>query len=541
MKPFRNSEIIPPSSIFPTLVDNAFLEPLQLNFQIGVLLVSLEVIHMGKLLIGLDIGTSTVKAILSTPDGRIISRASVEYPTYFPKPGWAEQDPQDWWKGVVDSVRRLDAASYGQVAGIGVSGQGCAVTLIDRYGQVVRPAIIWMDSRSEPQCQRLRDCCLEDVLAQNGKMPAPYNADPVLMWLQDNEPGSIEASETSLTTTAYINFRLTGQKVANLSDASILMAFDLERKAWSEDLIQSFGVPARLYPPLAVCDQVIGELKPAAAKELGLPAGIPVIAGGEDTSSAGLASGSAKQGLAFLSLGTAGTIYVPADHKTVHPHLLTFLHVLEDRYLLGGSMAALGASLSWCHKLLGDQLDFESMLALAQESEPGAGRLIFLPYMSGELQPINDGNARGVLFGLSLSTEKKHVVRAILEGTAFSIAHNLNIIEALGISIPEVRAVGGPTRSAFWCQVIADIIGRPLNVVSNEGGAPLGDALLAAKGVGLIQDAAETAFKSARIEHTYQPDPGLKDLYQGLFSIYRQLYPQVKEQYAQLARVREQT
>lgn len=490
---------------------------------------------MEELLIGLDIGTSTIKAVLTTPDGKIIAHSNVEYATHFPQPGWAEQDPRDWWLGVVEAIRMLQAASHGKVAGIGVSGQGCAVTLVDHHGQVVRPAIIWMDTRSEPQCQYLRDCCLEDVLAQNGKMPAPYNADPVLMWLQENEPTAIEAAETSLTTTAYINFCLTGQKVANLSDASILMAFDLERKDWSSDLIQSFDVPERLYPSLAACDQVIGALNPAAAAELGLPVGIPVIAGGEDTSSAGLASGSARQGLVFLSLGTAGTIYVPADRKTVHPQLLTFLHVLENRYLLGGSMAALGASLSWCNKLLGDQLDFEDMLSLAQESEPGAGRLIFLPYMSGELQPINDGNARGVLFGLSLSTERKHIVRAIMEGTAFAIAHNLAIIEALGIPISEVRAVGGPTRSAFWCQVIADVIGRPLNVVSNEGGAPLGNALLAAKGVGLIQDAAEIALKAARIEHSYQPDPGLHELYQGLFAIYRQLYPQVKEQYAQLS------
>jgi xylulokinase len=495
---------------------------------------------MGELLISVDIGTSTIKAILTTPDGQIIQRASVAYPTFYPHPGWAEQSPQDWWQGTVKAVRMLNAASHGKVAGIGVSGQGCAVTLIDSNGQVIRPAIIWMDTRSEPQCQYLRDCCLEDVLAQNGKMPAPYNADPVLMWLHENEPNSIKASRTSLTTTAYINFRMTGQTTANVSDASILMAFDLEHKAWSEDLIQSFDVPARLYPALVACDQIIGGLSTAAAKELGLPEGTPVIAGGEDTSSAGLASGSVRQGMAFLSLGTAGTIYVPADRKTVHPQLLTFLHVLENQYLLGGSMAALGASLSWCHRLLGDPMDFESMLTLAQASEPGAGHLIFLPYMSGELQPINDGNARGVLFGLSLSTEKKHIIRAILEGTAFAIAHNLNIIQDLGISITEVRAVGGPTRSTFWCQVIADVIGRPLNVVSNEGGAPLGNALLAAKGVGLIEDAAETALKAAQIEHTYEPDPSLADLYQDLFSIYRQLYPQVKEQYDHLARLQNQ-
>jgi xylulokinase len=492
---------------------------------------------MDDLLIGLDIGTSVVKAVLASPEGRIVAHASAEYPTHFPQPGWAEQDPRDWWRGAVQAVRGLPVNSRMHIAGIGVSGQGCGVTLVDRHGAIIRPAIIWMDTRSEPQSERLRECCLAEVLTQNGKMPASYNADPVLMWLQDNEPAAIDAAETSLTTTGYINFCLTGEKVENLSDASILMAFDLDRQAWSEDLIHSFGIPERLYPPLAACDQVIGRLSAAAAAELGLLPGIPVVAGGEDTSSAGLAIGAVRQGLAFLSLGTAGTIYVPASRKTVHPQLLTFMHVLEDEYLLGGSMAAVGASLAWCHKLLGANLDFAAMLSLAQESEPGAGRLIFLPYMSGELQPINDGNARGMLFGLSLSTELKDLIRAILEGTAYAIAHNLAIIEQLGIPIAELRAVGGPTRSAIWCQVIADITGRPLNVISNEGGAPLGNALLAAQGVGLIQDAAETALKTAAVERTYQPDLTLHARYQGLFTIYRQLYPQVKEQYGQLAQV----
>jgi xylulokinase len=490
---------------------------------------------MDELLLGLDIGTTTIKGVLATPDGQIVARAGLTYPIHHPRPGWAEQDPHDWWFGTVQVVRTLLAEGYGQVAGIAVSGQGCAVTLLDHHGQVIRPAIIWMDSRSEPQSERLRACCLDEVLEQNGKMPAPYNADPVLMWLQEHEPESIATAETSLTTTAYINYRLTGQRVANYSDASILMAFDLERKAWSEELIHSFDLPARLYPQLAACDQVIGGLSPAAAVELNLPAGIPVVAGGEDTSSAGLAGGAARQGMAFLSLGTAGTIYVPADRKTVHPRLLTFLHVLQDQYLLGGSMAALGASLAWCHKLFGDRVDFEDMLSLAQESEAGAGNLIFLPYMSGELQPINDGNARGMLFGLSLSTELKHIVRAILEGTAYAIAHNLSIVEALDIPIRGVRAVGGPTRSVLWCQIIANVIGRPLSVVSSEGGAPLGNALLAAKGVGLIQDVADVALKASRTERNYEPDARLFERYQALLSIYKQLYPQVKEQYAKLS------
>jgi len=492
---------------------------------------------MEELLIGLDIGTSSVKAVLTTPEGRIVAQVSVAHPTHYPRSGWAEQAPQDWWQGVAQAVHRLEAPAHGRVAGIGVSGQGCGVTLIGRDGELVRPAIIWMDTRSEPQSQRLRDCCMQDILTQNGKMPASYNADPVLMWLVEHEPESIAAAETSLTATAYINYRLCGQKVVNHSDGSILFAFDLASHTWSEDLVQTFELPMRLYPKLAGCDQVIGALTPVAGAELGLPPGIPVIAGGEDTSSAGLASGAVRQGMAFLSLGTAGTIYVPADHRTVHPQLLTFLHVLEGQYLLGGSMAALGASLVWCRDVLGQEMDFEQMIALAAKSEPGAGRLIFLPYMSGELQPINDGYARGMLFGLSLSTKLPDIVRAVLEGTAFAIAHNLSIIESLGIPITEVHGVGGPTRSALWCQIIADVIGRPLQSVSNAGGAPLGNALLAAQAVGLIPNAAEAALQAARIERVYHPDPGLAERYQAQFEIYRQLYPQVKEQYTRLARL----
>ncbi len=488
-------------------------------------------------MLGLDIGTSRIKGVLTTPQGEILASASVDYPTDYPQSGWAEQSPQDWWRGVVQVTHDLTAQAAGQVAGIGVSGQGCAVTLIGSQGQVIRPAIIWLDSRSESQCERLRRCCNPEILRRNGKIPAPYNADPVLMWLMENEPASIEAAETSLTTTAYINFRLTGQIVENLSDASILLAFDLEKKTWSQKLIEIFGIPERFYPPLADCDRVIGSLSPSAAQELGLQAGIPVVAGGEDTSSAGLAIGSVQTGQTYLSLGTAGTVYVPVSRRSVHPQLLTFLHVLRGQYLLGGSMVALGGSLAWCRKILGPEMDYEAMLDLAAQSEPGAGRLLFLPYLSGELQPINDGYARGLLFGLSLSTERADIARAVLEGTAFAIAHNLATIESLDIPIQEIRATGGPTRSALWCQIIADVTGRPLKIMMDEGGAPLGDALLAARGAGHIQDLTETALGAARIQRIFEPDLKLTGRYQEMLEIYRQLYPQVKDQYARLSQL----
>ncbi|OUC06075.1 hypothetical protein RY27_23280, partial [Litorilinea aerophila] len=415
-----------------------------------------------ELLLGIDIGTTNVKAVLATPEGQVIAQASVSYPLAHPRPGWAEQDPADWWQGAVQVVRTLVARADvrpEQIQGIGVSGQGCAVTLLDGRGRVVRPAIIWMDSRAEPQCDVLRARCADVILQRNGKQPSPYNADPSLMWLRDHEPESLAAAQVSLTTTGYMNFRLTGRPVENLSDASILFAFDLATESWSEELIHGFGLPRHLYPQLVRCQEVIGPLTQQAAADLGLRPGIPVVGGGEDTSSAGLAIGVVSPGQALLSLGTAGTLYTVQDEPVVDRHLIAFLHVLEGQILLGGSMTAVGASLAWCRRWIGEELDYQALVTLAAQSRPGAGGLLYLPYLSGELQPINDGYARGLFFGLNMGTDRSDLVRAVLEGTAFAIRHNLQVTLDAGVAVHEIRAVGGPTRSRLWCQIIADVTG----------------------------------------------------------------------------------
>lgn len=495
----------------------------------------------GALLLGIDIGTTNVKAVLATPEGRVVAADQYRYPTHHPRPGWAEQNASDWWEGTVHTVRNtLRAAQVrpGEVAGIAISGQGCAVTLIDAHGQVLRPAIIWQDARSEPQCDALRHQCKDLILARNGKQPAPYNADPTLMWLAQHEPDIVQAAQYSLTSTAYITYRLTHQAVMNISDASILFGFDLQTGSWSDELINCFGVPRYLYPPVVPCDQIIGQLTQEAAQQLGLEAGIPVVAGGEDTSSAGLAMGVVAPGQALLSLGTAGTLYVVQETLHVHPALLAFSHVLPGEILLGGSMVAIGGALNACREWLGfGDSSFDTMIEVAAACEPGAGNLIFLPYLSGELQPINDGNARGVFFGLSLSTSRAQIVRAVLEGTAFAIAHNIRLAAEVGTPINEIRSVGGPTKSPLWCQIIADVTGYPLAIMQHDGGAPLGNALLAASGVGLIQDLAGTAAANATIAHLYQPREAHRAHYKRLFEVYQSLYGSLAKSYAALARV----
>jgi xylulokinase len=486
------------------------------------------------LLLGIDVGTTNVKALLATPEGVVVAQADQSYPLLTPRPGWVEQNPEDWWAATTQVVRRVVSEGQAdQVAAIGVSGQGCAAVLIDEQGNAVRPGIIWMDARSEAQCEALRQSRGDRIFELNGKQPAPYNFDPKLIWLQQNEPEHIARAWRCLTTTGYLNFRLTGEPVLNLSDASIPFAYHQTACDWSEELIAAFGIPRRLYPRLAACQHIIAGLTPQAAESAGLKAGTPVIAGGEDTSAAGLAAGVVEPGQAMLSLGTGGSFYIAQDRPLAHPQLLTFAHVLDNQWLVGGTIVAFGASLAWCRDLLGHS-HFEDMTSLAARSSPGADGLLFLPYLSGELQPINDGHARGVFFGLSLNTGQAQLIRAVMEGAAFSMAHNLRVAAEVGATVRELRAVGGPTRSPIWCQILADITNQPVTVLQAGLGAPLGDVFLAAAAIGLIADAGQAAARAAQVEQVYTPNPALRSLYDRQFEIYRGLYPALKSSFAGL-------
>ncbi len=489
------------------------------------------------LILGIDVGTTNAKALLANPDGRVVAQASATYPLLTPRPGWVEQNAEDWWQGVAEASRGVmhkAGANPEQIAAIGISGQGCAATLIDETGTPLRPGIIWMDSRSEAESLAMRQRNEDRILAINGKSPAPYNFDPKLVWLQKHEPQIIEKAAYSLTTTGYINLKLTGKPIMNVSDASIPFGFDQHTNDWSEELIASFGVPRTLYPPVEHCETIIGELTDDAAQAMGLRAGIPIIAGGEDTSSAGLAVGVSKPGQAMLSLGTGGSIYISQDKPLSHPFMLIFAHVLKQQWFVGGTIVAFGAALAWCRDLLG-HTDFEAMNALAAQTDPGAHGLLFLPYLSGELQPINDGHARGVFFGLSLNTGQPEMIRAVMEGTAFAMRHNIEVAREIGAEVTELRGVGGPTRSPLWCQVIADSIDHPLTVLKDNPGAPLGNVFLAAAGVGLIDNAGEAAATAAQVEHVYTPNPSNRAQYDSLFGIYTQLYPALKSQFSALS------
>lgn len=505
---------------------------------------------MTPLLLGLDIGTTSAKAAIADIHGEALWTASAAYSYQTPRPGWAEQNPEDWWSAATAAVRSLLAQrpdARERIVAAAVSGQGVAAALLGADGKPLRPAILWLDVRCASQAGRLDREAGERIAQISGKRPAAYNVEPKLLWLKENEPDVFKSAWKSMTATAYVAYRLTGRPVMNYSDGGILLAYDLQKNQWSRELLDLVNLPASLYCDLAPCDQVIGKITPEAAAATGLSPETLVVAGGEDTSSAGLALGVATADDALLSLGSACTMYIPAEHPAIDPRLLAFPHVIDGLTLVGGSMVGGGNTMDWIARAVAapgkarqddSRLPAEFLDELTREaaSAPaGSGGVVFLPYLAGELQPVNDGFARGVFFGLSLATRRAELVRAVMEGTAFAIRHNLEVAASTGARPQRLAAVGGPARNEVWAQIMADVTELPIQVMEENGGAALGDAALAAKGAGLIESFQPMIQAHARKRRLFRPDPAAVGCYQPLFDIYKGLYPRLKDLFHQAA------
>lgn len=504
-------------------------------------------------LIGIDVGTSGTKTLLSDADGRIAARATVDYPLHAPRPAWAEQDAEDWWNAAVEGIRRvLNEASVRpeDVAGIGVTGQMHSSVLLDAAGRVVRPPILWCDGRTTAECRQIEaDVGGRARLIELTGNPAleGFTA-PKLVWLRNHERASYDRIKTVMLPKDYIRYRLTGEIATDVSDAAGTLLYDVRRREWSSPVVESLGLDPAWLPRVAESAEVVGAVTQAAAELTGLNAGTPVVAGGADNTCGAIGAGVVRPGQALVSIGSSGVVFVPTEEPRLHPDGIvhTFVHSVPDTWYVMGVTLAAGLSLRWVRDELGhleqgaarllDADAYDLLSAQAAQAPAGSAGLYFLPYLTGERTPHADSSARGVWFGLSTSHKRAHLIRSVFEGITYSLRDALDAIRAMGVDVAEVRLVGGGARSTFWHQLTADVLGVAAARMQMDEGPGFGALLLAGVGSGVFNDIFEATERTVRLRDSVQPDAAAARDYAERFAFYRSLYPALKQSFAEVAR-----
>jgi xylulokinase len=477
-----------------------------------------------SLLLGIDVGTSATKAVVVDPAGRVVAQAERPAELSSPQPGWAEEDPELWWTNVCALCRSLPVA---EVAGIGVSGMVPAVIALDADGRPLRPSIQQNDARAAREVEELRVRLGPAVLARTGSAVTQQSVGPTAMWLARNESETWASTRTILGSYDYVTFRLTGSLAVERNWALESGLYDLATGAWADDICTAAGIdPARLPPPRRP-DEVVGEVTAAAAGETGLPAGTPVVAGTADHVASAFAAGVVDPGDLLIKLGSAGDILMASGEPLVDERLYLDFHLVPGRYLPNGCMATSGSFIRWFQRELAGGAPLETLDAEADAAGPGAGGIVALPYLLGEKTPINDPEGRGAFTGLRLDHSRGHLFRAVLEATAFGFRHHLDVFAELGYRPRRIRTTNGGARSRLWKQVVADVVGYPLEALSEAAGSELGAAFAAGMGTGAFREWSEIE-RFVAVAETIEPDPGAHEAYGRPYAAYRALYPALR-------------
>lgn len=481
------------------------------------------------MLLGLDLGTSSVKALLLDPDGTASGEGSVSYPVRSPSPGWAESRPEEWWDAVGQAAREAAGARGPEVTALGLSGQMHGVVLAGPDGCPLRPAVLWADARSTDHLHACRSLD-EDARRRLANPLATGMAGPTLLWLRDNEPGVYESARWALQPKDWLRLQLTGEAAAEPSDASATLLYDLLADRWDYEVVEALGLRPDLLAPLVASSDTAGELTREAAEHLGLQAGLPVAAGAADTAAAMLGSGLLEPGLVQLTVGTGAQIVGPADHPAPDPHGKTHLYraAAPDLFYSMAAIQNAGLALEWARRVLG--ASWEEVYEEAFSVPAGAEGAVFLPYLSGERTPHLDPAARGAWTGLGLGHGRGHLLRAALEGVAFALREGLEALEAAGISVPELRLAGGGATKEPWRRLLADVLDRPLRLLPGDVAANAsarGAALLAGVAAGVYASVEDTLSLAPEPERTIHPGKE-SSAYEAAYARYRELYPRLR-------------
>ena len=503
---------------------------------------------------GIDVGTTGTRAVIVRPDGHVAGAATGDHqPMRMPKPGWAEQDPEDWWQAALVAIRAaLEQANLkgSDIAALGFSGQMHGVVLLDSALAGLRPALIWCDQRSQAQCDWITGKVGAERLIQLVSNPAltGFSA-PKILWVRDNEPRIFERVAHFLLPKDFVRFRLTGEFATDVSDASGTLLFDVTHRRWSAEMLQELEINPNILPRAYESPEITGEITREAAVLTGLSAGTPVVAGGGDQAASAVGNGIVLPGLTSATLGTSGVIFSYTAVPTLDPQgrIHTFCHAVPGKWHVMGVTQGAGLSLRWFRDHFGaaeswyarhTEVDpYDLIIREAEKVPPGSEGLLWLPYLMGERTPHLDPQARGLWFGLTAAHTRAHLIRSILEGVAFSLRDSLEIFRELGIPVEQIRASGGGSRNFLWRQIQADLFGKELVTLRTSEGSAFGAALLAGVGAGIYASVEESAVEAIQVKERMAPKPDIAKVYDRYYQVYRSLYPALKELSHTLARL----
>ncbi len=504
--------------------------------------------------LGIDVGTSGTKTLAMREDGKILASATAEYPLSSPKPGWSEQNPEDWWKATVESVKKVLKSGKikpEDVAGIGLSGQMHGSVFLDKQGHVLRPAILWNDQRTAVECAEIEKKAggREKLIGLVANPALTGFTAPKILWVRKNEPKVYEKTAQILLPKDYVRYRLTGEFATEVSDASGTLLLDVKHRQWSKPLLDKLDIAPGLLPKVYESEEVSGHLNEAAAKLLTLKKGVPVVGGGGDQAAGAVGNGIVKRGVISATMGTSGVVFAHSDDVQIDPQgrVHTFCHAVRDKWHVMGVVLSAGGSLQWYRNQLGQNEisaakkiktdPYNLLTEQAAEAPPGCEGLFFLPYLTGERTPHADPNARGAWIGLSLRHGQSHLIRSVMEGASYAMRDSLEIINDLKIPIREIRLSGGGARSEFWRQMQADLYGRRVVTINAEEGPAYGAALLAAAGTGAYKGVVEACTATIKVTTQTDPQAEAKRIYTKCYPMYGRLYKSLKGDFAELQRL----
>ncbi len=502
--------------------------------------------------LGIDVGTSGTKTLAIDEKGKILASATAEYPCLYPRPGWSEQDPDQWWAATIATIREVMAAadlSPADIRGVGLSGQMHGSVFLDADGHVVRPALLWNDQRTVAECEEIeRRAGGREALIRMVANPAltGFTA-PKVLWLRNQEPENYDQVRQILLPKDYIRYRLTGTYATEVSDASGTLLLDVANRRWSRELLSLLEIDPALLPACYESAEVSGKVCPIGSEASGLAVGTPVVGGGGDQPAGAVGNGIVRPGAVSATMGTSGVVFAHTDEPGFDPlgRLQRGCHAVPGAWHVMGVVLSAGGSFRWVRDELGD-LEVEASQAegvdpyflLTEEASlagPGSEGLFFLPYLTGERTPHFDPHARGGWVGLTVRHGRQHLLRSVLEGATYAMRDSLELIREMGTTLTEIRLSGGGARNPLWRQIQADIYGQDVCTINAQEGPAFGAALLAMVGTGAYSSVPEACDATIQVVDRSAPDAKAKAIHDRAYPIYGQLYKDLRETFRRMS------